>query len=221
MILKALPTLLLLLLSSCVSSTAMKQPPVKIIDDVVLPIQASLAPAPDWTRIESARLIFTAVSEGLQEEPLDDELLAVIVPNAADGRLVFESRFFIWGCPLCHPAFEAFRAQRLHPKRFVGLDRNTLSSSNLSADFRSRLLHSSAIIQRNAVEELVTVWVKRHLDRCHYSDTKLKTLQKDFELGQAEALRLIIQARDALKSYDRGSCPICQGSIGAGMLKLR
>src|SRR6266496_3203022 len=65
-----------------------------------------------WTQSRASQLVFFAVLEGLYRDGLSNETVDLIIPPGENGKGRFEPEHFVYTCPLCHPAYEAFKLYR-------------------------------------------------------------------------------------------------------------
>ena len=71
-----------------------------------LPAASVEPPSAQWRTDPACQLVFFAVLEGLYTDGVPDEAVNLIVPPDAGGDGVKHS--FVFRCPLCHAAYEAF-----------------------------------------------------------------------------------------------------------------
>lgn len=207
-------------------------------DEPAAPAQPAAAEAPKppkekgWWNDEASRLIFHAVLEGLYEDGVSQEIVDAVIPlrntvpternpRPVGHRSMVES--FVYQCPACHPAYEAFKlyADR---HRFEGQKTGDISSfgDGLPEKLRKRLLSDDSPTRRKAVEELIDRWVERRLT--------LMRLNKEEKFTWAARLKqLRAEGTEMLKNFqgrgqgdyfgkvyaDWKSCPTCEGSFGA------
>src|SRR5688572_10638658 len=65
-----------------------------------------------WPETRAGQLIFFAVLEGLYRDGVINGDVDLIIPPGEGGKPAFDQETFVYACPLCHPAFEAFRLYR-------------------------------------------------------------------------------------------------------------
>ncbi len=64
-------------------------------------------PTQEWRSDPACQLVFFAILEGLYTDGVPDEVVDLIVPPKAE-REASVQRNFVFRCPLCHAAYEAF-----------------------------------------------------------------------------------------------------------------
>src|SRR5437660_7208174 len=69
-----------------------------------------------WVQSRASQLVFFAVLEGPYRDGVSNEVVDSIIP----GKGRFDPEHFVYACPICHPAFEAFRLYRQR-EDFYGL----------------------------------------------------------------------------------------------------
>src|SRR5947207_11898373 len=62
-----------------------------------------------WAESRTSQLVFFAVLEGLYRDGVSNDDVDRIIPPGKNGKDTFDPEHFVYACPLCHPAFEAFR----------------------------------------------------------------------------------------------------------------
>ena len=163
-----------------------------------------------WVESRTSQLVFFAVLEGLYRDGVGNELVDLIIPPSTNGLPYFDPEHFVYSCPLCHPAFEAFRLYRQR-ETFFGLKAKVSTfGPGLDGAFTARLRSSDAGQRRQAIQELINRWVKQRLDIMRLSDAEHQAITREFEQGRKLGM-------NALKpsSQTRTNCPICDGSFGA------
>jgi hypothetical protein len=170
-------------------------------------------PRVDWPKSRASQLVFFAVLEGLYRDGVANDDVDLIVPPNQRGEPQFERQHFVYACPLCHPAFEAFRLYR-NRQDFFGLKApvNTFGDG-LSEPIRAALRSRDAAERRHAIERMIKRWVTEHLDSMRPSDSERATITSQIEEGRKQGMNHLQQAAD--RSRSRTNCPICDGSFGA------
>jgi hypothetical protein len=139
-----------------------------------------------------------------------------IVPPGKDGQSRFDSEHFVYACPLCHPAFEAFRLYR-HRDAFFGLKaRLDTFGSGLDKTIAAQLHSEDAAQRRQAIEALISRWVRQRLDMMRLSDSERQTITREIERGRKQGMGGLKQG-----TQTRTNCPICDGSFGACQIQAR
>ena len=172
---------------------------------------------------EYHRFVFYAVLEGCYEDGLTSADIDHIIPKAENGKREM-SASFVYTCPLCHPAFEAFR---LYGSRqpFHGQKVTTYDTFGQGLDEKTRqLLGGAPNERRNAIQSLISRWIGKR--------AKLLRLDQDERTELMKTLKEMKGEGDAaLKRFQNGEhgdyfrdeyqdwkkCPVCEGSVEAKM----
>jgi hypothetical protein len=170
----------------------------------------------DWPQTRASQLIFFAVLEGLYRDGVSNEDVDLIIPPDKNGKGRCEQEHFVYACPLCHPAFEAFRLYRQR-ENFYGLKAqvNTFGPG-LDKALAVRLRSEEAGQRRKAIEELINRWVTQRLEMMRLSKAEHAAITSEREQGRKQGMGGLKQA-----SQTRTNCPICDGSFGACKLQAR
>jgi len=163
-----------------------------------------------WVQSRASQLVFFAVLEGLYRDGISNEVVDSIIPPDKNGKARFDSEHFVYACPICHPAFEAFRLYRQRGD-FYGLKSPVDTfGPGLDHAVSVRLQSHDPEERRKAIEELINHWVKQRLNLMRLSEAERQAITREMEQGRKEGM-------NALKSatQTRKNCPICDGSFGA------
>ena len=163
-----------------------------------------------WMQSRASQLVFFAVLEGLYRDGIRSEDVDLIIPPGENGKPQFDREHFVYACPLCHPAFEAFRLYRQREAFFgLKLSVNTFGrgvAGALTVGLRS----PDAGARRQTIEGLINRWVSQRLDMMRLSVTEREAITREMEEGRKQGLNGLKQA-----GQTRTNCPICDGSFGA------
>ncbi|MCC6405656.1 MAG: hypothetical protein IT453_00720 [Planctomycetes bacterium] len=111
-----------------------------------------------------SRELFFAVLEGLYADGASNAAVdAVLALDPASGR----PANFVPGCPICSPAYEAFRAYRARPA-FEALKHGF--GNGLDAESERALVHGTADERFERAGKLVQGWIARRLDEQRLTD---------------------------------------------------
>ena len=175
-----------------------------------------------WLARPSGQLIFFAVFEGLYRDGVTNSDVDLIIPPGERGQPTFDKEIFVYACPLCHPAFEAFRLYRQRD-RIYGLkgEFNTFGPG-LDETIRARLRSQNSDERRKAVEQLISRWVSQRLEMMRCTDAEREAITREMERGRKEGmggLKNLVQGGQVNQS--RTNCAICDGSFGGCKLPAR
>lgn len=174
---------------------------------------------PHWIEEPSSQLIFFAVTEGLYIDGLSNETVELIIGPQEMSDYERYRKHFIYACPLCHPAYEAFKLY--HQRQdFYGIkpgDINTFGKG-LDPALVAQLQSRQRSVRLKAVETLIKKWVNRRIEKMRLSDQERFTLTRLIEEGRKQGMaRLEKQINDPNAKHDPTwkACAVCDGSFGA------
>ena len=181
-----------------------------------------------WPKTRAGQLIFFAVVEGLYRDGVANSDVDLIIPPGKRGQATFDKEVFVYACPLCHPAFEAFRLYRQREPIF-GLKRVLETKDDadtfgpgLDEMVKSRLRSQNPDERRKAVEELISRWVSQRLEMMRLTAAERGEITREIERGRKEGmggLKRLVPGEEV--SQSRTNCAICDGSFGACKLPAR
>jgi hypothetical protein len=159
----------------------------------------------DWAKDDACQLVFHAVLEGLYADGVQNEVVDLIIPP---GDKQF-STHFVYACPLCHPAFEAFRLYRQRPESFFGRkdDLDTFGKG-LKNEVVSKLKSKEKNERLEQIRGLVTTWIARRVDSMRLNETE----RAELVMKLTHRLKMGMLA---MESADFGAkeCAICVGAV--------
>lgn len=175
-----------------------------------------------WPEARASQLIFFAVLEGLYRDGVTNSDVDLIIPPGKSDAPTFDKEIFVYACPLCHPAFEAFKQYR-HRTLFFAMKRPMDTfGPGLEESVRVRLRSSNPDERRQAVEGLISRWVGQRLDMMRLTKDERDEITQEIEAGRKQGmggLKQYVQSGEVSKS--RTNCAICDGSFGACKLAPR
>jgi hypothetical protein len=186
---------------------------------LLLPETPTSSPAPAGfvpvAADEWSRQIFFAVIEGLYADGVGDEAVAAIL--ATDPDTGFPQNF-VWACPICMPALDAFQLYRGRPY-FQGLKlkRNTFGAGladEVLRDLKSPFLD----IRQSAIRGLVERWVERRVASLRLDETERAQWDQAMEERRKQGMAMLAGYRgsDPIASYAAmTACPFCDGANDA------
>lgn len=195
--------------------------------------QAANARSQGWWTSDAGRLVFFAVLEGLYEDGVSQEIVDIMLPPIKGGIAppagapvnpqLRETRFhFIYSCPLCHPASEAFllyaARQPFRGQKVTAID-TFGSTGGLPPDIEKKLRSDKHAERIAGLREAMDRWVGRRL-----SLMQLQPQERRLWEQKIKALR--DQGNAALAEFQKGNngdyfrdlyanwkfCPSCDGS---------
>lgn len=169
-------------------------------------------PAADAVWNEASREVFFAVLEGLYEDGVSSEAVELVLGAPALPEAKRFERSFVYACPLCHPAFEAFRLYGARPLLYGMKQPVDTLGAGLPPSTMERLGSSDERVRRDAVQELIAGWVERRLGRSSRSAADLADLARQMEKAKAQGERMLEASRSRGTTGWR-SCAACDGGV--------
>lgn len=184
--------------------------------------QAEEARKPEglWFTDATSQFVFFAVLEGLYRDGISTETVELIVPRK-DKNSEPTMENFIYTCPLCHPAYEAFRIY-LCRKPFYGQKAGSVDTfgAGLPGDMIRNLNSTEGKKKRGVIRQLIAKWVQTRLG-------SMNLPEKERQDWQARIKKLSDRGTEAMKRFKTGSngdyyknhyqdwdeCAICEGSL--------
>jgi len=158
--------------------------------------------------------IFFAVLQGLYRDGIPNDLVDRIIRIDEDTKYPAN---FVWACPVCMPAFEAFRLYRGRPK-FQNKEHTDTFGPGLPKDQVERITAVDQAVSQPAIEELIQGWMDRRMDELRLTAAERAEWQKEMEKRRKEGMTHL----DRYKELSLGgsyagmkTCPICEGANGA------
>lgn len=169
-----------------------------------------------WTQSRASQLVFFAVLEGLYRDGVTNGDVDLIVPPGKSGKPRFDNEHFVYACPLCHPAFEAFCVYRRR-EDFFGLKAPVDTfGRGLDQAVTASLRSNESGQRRQAIERLINRWVSQRLEMMRLTEAEREATTRELEKGRKQGMEGLKQAAQAGQaSQTRTNCPICDGSFGA------
>lgn len=175
-----------------------------------------------WPETRASQLVFFAVLEGLYRDGLTNSDVDLIIPPDNEGRPRFDNEIFVYACPLCHPAFEAFRLYRQRDQIFGLKGKLDTFGTGLDEAIRTRLRSQNADDRRLAIEGLISRWVSQRLEMMRLTKPEREEITGEIEKGRKQGMSGLKQAvQSGQVSQSRTKCAICDGSFGACKLPTR
>ncbi|MFI5402595.1 MAG: hypothetical protein ACHQ1G_06625 [Planctomycetota bacterium] len=163
--------------------------------------------APDRRDDSYHRTIFFAVLEGLYEDGVATEDVELILRRDPGTRSLEN---FVYACPICNPARDAFEVYRSRPMWRYKLTYDTFGKG-LDAETHAALWGGDRAARLTAIEGLVRKWVGRRLALMRLSDEERSAYEHAFESMRKEGMS---QLKDSALA-DEKRCAMCDGAFRA------
>ena len=165
---------------------------------------AAAAPKPTFDRF-----LFFATFEGLCEDSIPEAAVKAALEQDAKGHYVN----FVYGCPVCLPVIEGFRAYALRSQiqysrkgpEFFLLGGGEDDSSK---GFATRLAADDRADRGAALHGLVERWTQRHMDRLRLTDEERAQWRQSFAEGRKKGMGALPKS----EGFGFKSCPSCDGA---------
>jgi hypothetical protein len=168
-------------------------------------------------RVESEaydRAIFFAVLEGLYTDGVQTEVVERIVEIDPESKYPAN---FVYACPICMPAYDAFAAYRARPGFIARKDNKTAFGDGLASE-EVRALTSGPLADRHAaIQRLVQRWMDRYVDSRRFNDEERARWRQAMEERRKKGMATLVQyrAQGFGASYrEMKQCPFCEAANG-------
>ena len=220
MIPRALPVALLVVPVLLAAAGLQDRPPTEGRQPIPpAPPPAARAPAPQAVfpddHDRTTREIFFAVLEGLYADGVENEIVDAIV--AIDEQTRYPANF-VYACPVCMPAFDAFRIYRLRPEFYGSKGKRDTFGPGLAEALEQRVLSDDLAVRQQAILELVEDWMRRRMESLRLTDPERERWRREMEARRKQGMAY-------LESYRRErlggtyawmkECPFCEAANGA------
>ena len=166
-------------------------------------------------RDEFDQEIFFAVLEGLYRDGVATEVVEqILVTDEVTGY----PANFIWCCPICMPALDAFNLYRARP-RFVALkNHEDTFGEGLSDEVITRLESPVMQVRQGAIRELVENWVRRRVDSQNLTYDERLRFEENMRMRRKQGMEFLhsYQEQGLGGSYvEMNDCAFCDGANDA------
>lgn len=155
--------------------------------------------------------LFAAVLEGLYVDGVSNEAVDAI--TAKDPEHGYPANF-VWGCPVCMPAYRAFLTYRARP-HFDWLKGSQDFGRGLDAATQAALTTGELLARQQALMQLVGRWVERRMSRLRLTPDESAQWKQEMELRRKTGMSTLANYKsNGLRgSYAQmEACPLCDGA---------
>jgi hypothetical protein len=157
-----------------------------------------------WIGDPYCEMVFFAVLEGLYRDGVPNAAVELVL---AVDRTSGQRDHFVYACPLCSPALEAFRLYRQRPM-FEGLKSPTDTLGHAFEPALLDRLRSEVKQERlDAVQGLIQAWVQQRLEVMRLTPEERQEWSDNLALRKKEGM-----ARLGTRE-DWKNCAICDGTV--------
>lgn len=166
-----------------------------------------------------SRFLFFAVLEGLYEDGVSNEIVERV--TELDARTGWP-KHFIYACPICMPAFDAFRSYRSRTAFYGRKWACDTFGEGLDKELARRLLDRDDLVLGNALQERIERWTARRIELLRLTDVERDALSHELAERRKRGTEFLrsYQANGSAPQYaGMKSCPLCEGASGACPLR--
>ena len=170
--------------------------------------------APDRAFNHSNELFF-AVLEGLYVDGVSNEVVDAIIERDVESN---QPANFVWGCPICMPAYEALRLYRARPRFESSKGLEDTFGPGLDAETTRRVTSPELAVKLEAIQELIERWTGRRMESLRLSDAEREVWQHEMEIGLKKGMSMLYSYKDGERPgryKDMKACAFCEGANGA------
>ncbi len=157
-------------------------------------------------------LTYFAVLEGLYTDGVSDDVLKSLTRTDEVSNY---PELFIWQCPICMPAFNAFMH---YGKRqpFMGIKaRVDTFGAGLSEEMRLRCLAEDKLVRFGALNELVEGWVDRRLASMRLTEGEQNRWEQGFVERRKKGMATMQSMQGAGAYAGLKTCALCNAAADA------
>ena len=173
----------------------------------------------DWARDRTCQLVFQAVLEGLYADGVPNEVVDRILdvgPNSQKGG--FDTHF-VYCCPLCHTAYEAFTLYRNRGNFYGRKDSLNTFGPGLEPSLTKQLMHADVKVRLEALHKIIQRWVAVRLDTMRLTAVEKDQWAERLAARRKMGMSALEKSRFGGKAAGFKGCAICDGSAEACPLK--
>ena len=150
-------------------------------------------------------MVFFAVLEGLYRDGVSSETVDLILKKDYNEH-------FVYCCPLCHPAYEAFVLYRGRP-RFYGL-KGDISNFGFGLDekLEKKLRSENRSDRLEVIQTMIQQYVRQRVKMMRLSAKEEAELSAEMAKGRNKGMDAL--PRTPILANEK-RCAICDGSVGA------
>jgi hypothetical protein len=196
--------LVLVLSASTVASLALQKPTAGDRQPIPPP-EVVEPPAREW---DLRQEIFFGVLEGLYHDGVQNEVVDRVIE--LDPKTNWPAHF-VYACPICMPAFDAFRVYRARPAFFGDKGGATAFGDGLSDEESLRIQTEPKLVQ-----SLVEKWMRRRMDDLRLTDAERARWTVEMEERRKKGMeQLSVYRSQGLVPNFGKLCPFCEAGNDA------
>lgn len=160
--------------------------------------------------------IFLAVLEGLYRDGVQNAAVDAIV--AEDPRSGYPVNF-VYACPICTPALNAFLAYRARPGFYEDKHGRDAFGSGLAPERVARLTSTDGVDRQAAIRDLIEGWIAQRLEAKRPTNAERAAWLAEMDQRRKEGMSYLERYREeGIPGYaTMEACPFCDGAQAACM----
>jgi hypothetical protein len=173
----------------------------------------------DWAKDRTCQLVFQAVLEGLYSDGVPNEVVDRVLDIDPATKAPRFDTHFVYCCPLCHPAYEAFRLYRYRDHFYGRKDALDTFGPGLEPSLTKQLMHADVKVRLEALHKIIQRWVTLRLDSIRLTAVEKAEWSERLAVRRKAGMMYLEKSRFAGKEAGFKGCAICDGSADACPLK--
>ena len=162
------------------------------------------------------QMIFFAVLEGMYRDGVSTEIATLLTSIDPESNM---TRYFVYGCPLCMPAYDAIQVYKGRAPLSDKMKTDTFGDG-LSEVIREQLAIDDPQVRVETFQALILDWVKQYQERRRLTPEEAQQWRRHLdgmrEKGNALLAQYLKSGGATAKTYAGWEkCPACEGSNGA------
>jgi len=169
----------------------------------------------DWISDPTCQLVFFAVLEGLYSDGVPDDIVDIVLGVRAQTKGPQFDTHFVYCCPLCHPAYEAFRLYRSRQPFYGRKDSADTMGPGLEPSVARKLRSDRVNDRLEALHGLIKRWVTLRLDTMRLTGKEKDDWAERLAIRRKLGMESLEKSNFAGKKAGYKGCAICDGSADA------
>jgi hypothetical protein len=168
----------------------------------------------DWASDPASQMIFHAVLEGLYTDGMSNDDVDCVIPiDPKSGSRNF-AEHFVYSCPLCHPAYEAFVMYRGRPEFSGRKGTKDSFGTGLDAAISARLHDKDVYVRRRAIGKLIEGWVQTRLESMRLTEAERASWGERLVMLRKQGMDALF--KNQLATYKDKGCAVCDACVRGG-----
>jgi hypothetical protein len=173
----------------------------------------------DWIKDSTCQLVFFAVLEGLYSDGVPNDIVDIVLGVGPRSKGPQFDTHFVYCCPLCHPAYEAFSLYRSRQPFHGRKDHADTMGPGLEPSVVRKLRSDKVNDRLEALHGLIKRWVTLRLDTMRLTGKEKDEWAERLAIRRKLGMEALEKSNFAGKKAGFKGCAICDGSADACPLK--